>query len=290
MLRTTFPILLVVLTTVSLYDIRLKADEPIHDSTNHREEEIVSFERLQFTISRHKGKIIFDGVAVPRHVLGNKSKELRLIEIFDGLQFPSDKSFIQWTHKLKGTRTYTYDVVHQVSADGTSVTQPLVFFNEEQRKDLDVKWHAWLNERQAEMEKANQIRLAEEQEAKRYQQMAYLQELQTKALVAQADAAEKSAESLAVISGATSLWEIELIPVEGSNTCVTCQPNFGGLALGSQFSGLSLFAIGNGVTSTFGSNLNYGKCLELHLCKCLWTHKPNRERSGFKLQPRLPRR
>jgi len=73
--------------------------------------------------------------------------------------------------------------------------------------------------RQAELEQANRLRLAKEQEAKRYQQQAHLQELQTQALQAQVAAAEKSAQSLAVISGATSLWEVELVPAGSFGGC-----------------------------------------------------------------------
>jgi hypothetical protein len=257
MFRSTYSMLFLVLSTVSLFGGRLKADEPIQETSSHLEETSVSFERRQFTVSRHKGMILFDGAEAPRQILANKSKEVRLIETFDGLQFASDKAFIQWAHKLKGIRTYTYDEVSRISRDGTNVTQPLVFFDKEQRNELDLRWHAWLDERQAEIEKANRIRLAQEQEAKRYQQLSNLQELQAQALSAQAAAAERSAESLAVISGATSLWEVELVPTGNSSFCTSCAPNFGGLYYGSQTTGLSFLANGNSLTSTFGSNFNY---------------------------------
>lgn len=258
MFRSTYSILSLILSAACTFGGWLNADENNQKPSSQTEEASVSFERRQFTVSRHKGKILFDGVEAPRQILVNKSKEVRLIETFDGLQFTSDRSFVQWATKLKGSRTYTYDDVHTVNAEGVTDTQPLVFFGKEQRKDLDVKWHAWLDERQAEIEKANRLRLAQEQEAKKYQQLLSLQELQAQALSAQTSAAEKSAESLAVISGETSLWEVELVPVGSSSFCTNCAPNFGGFNLGAQSAGLSFFTNGNGFSTDYGSNVNYG--------------------------------
>lgn len=215
MFRAIYPQLLLALVSVGMFGGQLTAHEPVQEPKSQSAESNVSFERRQFTVGRNKGKILFNGFVAPRQILENMGKEVRLIETFDGLQFASNKDFIQWTHKLKGTRTYTYDEVKRVSADGTTITQPLVFFSETERNELDPKWQAWLDERQAELEKSNRIRLAQEQEAKRYQQLKNLHELQTQVLSAQAAAAERSAESLAVISGETSLWEVELFP---SNT------------------------------------------------------------------------
>lgn len=192
MFRTNHLMLFFALVTVIQIGSKLKADEPIQDAKSEREETSISFERLQFTVSRHKGKILFDGFEAPRGILENKSKEVRLIETFDGLQFASDTTFIQWAHKLKGTRTYTYDQVTRVSADGSKITQPLVFFDKETRTELDVKWHAWLEMRQAEIEAANRSRLAQEEKAKRYQQQSQFNELQAQLLRAQAAAAEES--------------------------------------------------------------------------------------------------
>lgn len=257
MFRSIFPTVFMVLSAIFLYGNRLKADEPTQGASSNREDTSVAFERRQFTVSRYQGRILFDGSEALRPILENKSKELRLIEIFDGQQFASDRAFNQWAHKLKGTRTYTYDEVHRVSPDGSKLSQPLVFFDKDQRIDLDLKWHAWLNERQAEIEKANQIRIVQEQEARRYQQIADLQELQIQALSAQAQAAQRSADSLAVISGATSLWEVELVPAVSYSFCATCLPTFGGNYYGSQNASLSLLANGGGVISSFGGSLSH---------------------------------
>ncbi len=155
--------------------------------------------------------------------LETKRKEIRLIETFEGLTFASEKEFVQWVNKLRGARTYTFDEVTRVTSDGSTVTRPLVFFDNEERSEVDAQWHAWLDKRQADIDEANRVRSAQEQEAKRYQQLAHLQELQAQALAAQAAAAERSAESLAVISGATSLWEVELIPAGAADFCPGAQ-------------------------------------------------------------------
>ncbi len=127
----------------------------------------MSFERRQFTIGRHKGKLFLNGIEVSSRTVDLQSKEVRLIESFDGLQFDSGKRFLEWAHKLKGTRTYTYDEVTRVAEDGSKATQPLVFFDKDQRAVLDVAWQAWLDKRKAEAEEYNRLRLAREQEAKR---------------------------------------------------------------------------------------------------------------------------
>lgn len=245
------------LATLILIDGRLTADEPSLDVGKKANESSVSFKRHQFKVSRQNGKILFDGTEIPKHFVETKSKEVKLIEIFDGLNFPSDRQFLQWARKLKGARTYTYDEVIRVTEDGSTNTQPLVFFDKNQRSELDSKWHVWLDMRQAELEQANRLRLAQEQEAKRYQQQAHLQELQTQTIQAQAAAAEKSAQTLAVISGATSLWEVELVPAGSSGGCSDCSPNFGGIVYGTQTYGVSFVANGGSLTSTFGGNYNF---------------------------------
>jgi hypothetical protein len=224
------------------------------DAALNPSEPSVSFQRLQFTVSRNHGKVYIDGVEVSKNILDTKSKQVRLIETFDGLHFGTDRQFLSWAHKLRSTRTYTYDEVTQGNGDGSSITQPLVFFDKDQRSDLDVKWQAWLDKRKADIERANQMRLAQEQEAKHYQ----LQDLQTKALLAQTAAAEKSADSLAVISGATSLWEVELVPVGSSSGCATCPSSYGSALFETQSSGTSLTYNGFTLTSTFGSRFNHG--------------------------------
>jgi hypothetical protein len=244
--------------TLSVLNQRSPADEPAHEATSQHVDSKVTFERKQFTVSRYKGEILFDGIVAPRHVLENRSKEIKLIETFEGLKFPTDRRFLQWARKLQGTRTYTYDEVTHLVEDGSNITQPLVFFDADQRSKLDVKWHAWLTERQIEIENANRARLAQDQETMRYQQLLQIQELQTKALIAQATAAEKSAENLVVISGATSIWEVELVPWGNSGTCYGCSSDVGGMWFDTQSTGLGFFASGNSVNANFGSSFNYG--------------------------------
>jgi uncharacterized protein YraI len=246
------------MATVSVMDSRAQADEFAHEATARHEESEVSFERNQFTVTRQKGEILIDGIIAPPHVLEKKGKEIRLIETFDGLKFSTDRQFFQWARKLQGTRTYTYDEVIRSTGDGAAVSQPLVFFDADERSKLDPKWHAWLAERESKIEAANRARLAQEQETMRYQQILQIQQLQTNALIAQATAAEKSSENLAVISGATSLWEVELVPAGNSSTCYGCSQGFNGMWYGIQSSGLGFLASGANLNATFGGSFNNG--------------------------------
>ncbi len=131
----------------------------------------------------------------------------------------------------------------------------MVFFDNEERSEVDAQWHAWLDKRQAEIDEANRVRSAQEQEAKRYQQLAHLQELQAQALAAQAAAAERSAESLAVISGATSLWEVELIP-PSRRLLPRLLNRFSDVFYGSTSAGTAFFPY-VGWNSSFGINPSY---------------------------------
>ncbi len=259
MVRSIPAMVIFSLALLTGYGTRLLADEPMPDAEKSINESNVSFERHQFTVSRQNGKILFDGIEIAKHIVETKSKEVKLIETFDGLSFPSDRQFLQWARKIQGTRTYTYDEVIRVAEDGSTHTQPLVFFDKDQRSILDAKWHAWLDKRRVEIEEANRLRIAQEQETKRYQQQVHQLELQTQALQAQAAAAEKSSQSLAVISGATSLWEVELVPKGGFGGCYDCSPFLGQLANGTQSYGISFVANSGNLASSFGSHYNYGQ-------------------------------
>jgi hypothetical protein len=101
----------------------------------------------------------------------------------------------------------------------------------------------WLNKRHEELEEANRVRLEKEQETKRYQQQSELQRIQIQAALSQAAAAEKAANSLSVISGETSLWEVELVPLDGYST----GSNFVGPNYGSFTAGTTLISSNRGV-------------------------------------------
>lgn len=224
MKRSVRWILLLVVTTVGMLQGRLVADPPPQGPEQPVAQTSVSFHRLQFTVSRQRGKILFDGREVSGSVLAAKSKEVRLIETFDGLRFLSDKEFVAWVHKLRGTRTYTYDEVTQVAADGSTTVQPLVFFEAKERIDLDPKWHDWLDSRQVPP-----------QEDQRALQQPSQQDIPSQAFSALVAAEERSADSLAVLSGATSLWEVELVPTGNQGFSSSDSLPFQTLFGGSQF-------------------------------------------------------
>ncbi len=256
MFRAAYLVMVLAVVIVAVLNGDVTADELVQKVTSQTPETNVTFERHQFTVNRFRGKIFFDGSEAARPILETKRKEIRLIETFEGLTFASEREFVQWVNKLRGARTYTFDEVTRVTSDGSTVTRPLVFFDNEERSEVDAQWHAWLDKRQAEIDEANRVRSAQEQEAKRYQQLAHLQELQAQALAAQAAAAERSAESLAVISGATSLWEVELIPAEAADFCPGCSTGFSDVFYGSTSAGTAFFPY-VGWNSSFGINPSY---------------------------------
>ncbi len=241
----------------------LVSQENIQQATiSSNAEPIVKFQRHQFSVSRQNGKILIDGKVVANHFHQKSSKEIALIQEFDNVSFSTDKEFNDWARKLRSTRTYTYDEVTQVDSDGKSTTKPLVLFDLEHRKELDPKWQTWLDKRQAEIEESNRGRLAQEREARTYQLQAQLQQLQTQALNAQVAAAERSAASLAVISGETSLWEVELVPGGQVGSCSSCSSGYSSFpyGFGYETSGVSLSSYGRGnFAASFGNYSTYGQ-------------------------------
>jgi len=154
------------------------------------------FHPHQFKVSHQHGSIFIDAKLASHYPLLNHNKELSLIQAFDNLKFPSDRQFLDWARKLKGTRTYTYDEVTQKDEQGKTTTKPLVLFDSEERKILDPFWQTWLDKRQANLELANQKRMAEEREARTYQLQSQVQQLQLQILQTQSDAAAQGAKSL----------------------------------------------------------------------------------------------
>lgn len=231
MMRSIRSVFLLVIATAGMLESRLVADPPIRDLETPNAELSVSFQRLQFTVSRQRGKIFFDGREVSGSVLATKPKEVRLIETLDGLRFPSDKEFTAWVQKLRGARTYTYDEVTQAAADGSKIVQPLVFFAAKERVELDPKWHEWLDTRQVSSE-----------DSQRVSQQAHQQETPAPTLSALVAAGERSADSLAVLSGATSLWEVELVPTGSWGVSSSNSLRFQTLFEGTQYASDSFLA------------------------------------------------
>ena len=129
--------------------------------------EILGFERRHFTIQRAHGKVLIDGVAVPSDVVERGTKEVRLIEHFDGLNFDSSTDFRNLAKKLRGIQTYTYDVVFFRDANHREQTIPLVLLPNDQRRDAEDEWRQWLaSERNAAEQSRAAQRKAELEERK----------------------------------------------------------------------------------------------------------------------------
>lgn len=172
----------------------LAQDAPVVETVP---ESRVTFERQQFTVSRWHGRVTIDGHRSYRPLLEHET-HLQLISYFDGVAFNSDRDFRRWAEKLIGTRTYTYDIVVEEQPDGTQTRQPLVLLDADKRAHLEAPWQQWL---------ADQA-MSEETPSFTYTPSSTST---TAALQSIADAGWSAANSLAVASGATKLWEVQLI-------------------------------------------------------------------------------
>ncbi len=164
----------------------------------------VRFERNHFTVERYHGMVYFDGVA-SKHPKTDHALYIDLITAFDGIKLQTDREVLHWVRTLHGKRTYTYDNVIRKDDIGNQTVKPLVLISSEQRLQVDPFWHAWLVAEAESKRVAQQQRIAYELEQSRNA----AQQEATNQLVA---ATQAAANSLAVASGETSLWEIELIP------------------------------------------------------------------------------
>ncbi len=227
MLRTTIAIsaLLTVFTT---------SVTPILADDNASQD--VRFERQHFTVERYHGIVYIDGVS-SKHSKTDNAQYVDLITAFDGVEFKTDHDVLSWVCTLHGKRTYTYDNVIRKDDLGNETVKPLVLLSSEERLQVDPLWRAWLAAEAESARVAEQQRIAYESEQSRY---AAQQETANQL----AAATQAAANSLAVASGETSLWEVELIP-QGSGS-------FGSY---SSQSGAGTYLVGYypaGVTANFG--------------------------------------
>lgn len=130
--------------------------------------EILGFERRRFTVQREHGRVLIDGVEAPSDVVERGTKEVRLIEYFDGVHFDSSRDFRNLAKKLRGTRTYTYDVVFLRDANLNEQTIPLVLLPKEQRLNAEVDWRQWLAQERDATEQARVAQQKVELEQQKY--------------------------------------------------------------------------------------------------------------------------
>ena len=112
----------------------------------------VRFERRTFDVYRNRGHVYL-GRYWYRHPIADAPTFVRLIEVFDNLDFENDHDVFEWARDLRGTRTYTYDVVHATLPDGSRISRPLVLFDDETRSQLDPMWRDWLAEQREQAER-----------------------------------------------------------------------------------------------------------------------------------------
>ena len=163
----------------------------------------VRFERHQFTVTRKRSVIYLDG-RVAKHPLQEQPLLVSLIETFDEIDLQTDRDFFTWARRLQGTQTYTYDNVIITDAEGRAITTPLVLLPKEEQQRLNSAWTTWLAKREAEREVYQQQKPSPEPAN------SYLQSQQDALQQLVANSA-RTANSAAVISGETSLRELELL-------------------------------------------------------------------------------
>ena len=163
-----------------------------------------TFERHTFDVARQHGHVYFNNYWYS-HPLTEQSQYVRLIEVFDQQHFNSNHEFFEWAKTLRGTRTYTYDTVKLHRPNSVTDLGPLVLLAPQERAEINPTWRIWREGEDARL--AEQARMKRESELEKARQEA---ELANSRLLAQA--ASESAKSLSVLSGDTSLWEVELLP------------------------------------------------------------------------------
>jgi hypothetical protein len=175
-----------------------------------------TFVRHTFDVSRKHGHVYFGNYWYARPLV-EQSTYVRLIEVFDGRNFKSNSEFSAWAKKLRGTRTYTYDTVQR--HDGNQVTNlgPLVLLPNDQRTSINPYWANWRSQQDAL--KRDQVAKAKRESLRQARLEAEL--ASTKSLL---NSTANSAQSLSLLSGKTSLWEVQLFP---RNSHVQWVPNQG---------------------------------------------------------------
>ncbi|MEM9367001.1 MAG: hypothetical protein AAGD07_13490 [Planctomycetota bacterium] len=122
---------------------RAAAQDNRPEAGSFRATGLLGFERRQFRVERVRGKVLLDGQLAADNVVEVNRREIRLIQVFDGHHFKNTGEFQSWARKLRGARTYTYDLAHWTEPDGTVHEQPIVLLPEQERKAAEVLWRQW---------------------------------------------------------------------------------------------------------------------------------------------------
>ena len=171
------------------------------------------FERKQFTLSRQRGDIRFDGTLVDSQAVANGDQRIRLIETFDHVKFKNDSDFRRWTRRLRSTRTYTYDDVIQMTENGSTTRQPLVLLPSAERPAAERQWGTWLAMKSDDAMKATDASEAEQSGVARGNRelaSALKQLLSVSPAIAGRSHLRAAAER--VIGNSLDLWDVRLVP------------------------------------------------------------------------------
>ncbi len=163
---------------------------------------VVDYARKDVVIQRRRGKVY-----VNDRLLTNLPEIYRkfipkIIEHFDHVALPDDKSFNDWMLKQKATaRTFHCEGVILEFENNEEYAFPFFFFSEKDLAQLQPGWQQWLTYAE-EHEKQEQERFYLQSQA-----MAYQREQQASQQMAMVQL-----ELLAVGAGVVDLWEVYLEP------------------------------------------------------------------------------
>ena len=163
---------------------------------------VVDYARRDVTIQRRRGKVY-----VNDHLQTNLPEIYqkfipKIVEHFDNVQLPDDKSFNDWMVKQKATpRTFHCEGVILEFENHEEYAFPFFFFSDKDMKMLQPGWEKWL-EYAEDHERQEKESFYLQSQAMEYQRN---QEATQKMAMMQL-------EFLAVGAGITSLWEVYLEP------------------------------------------------------------------------------
>ena len=87
------------------------------------------------------------------------------------MHFANSREFRSWVKRLRGARTFTYDIAFLRQDDGSVVGTPLVLLPGEVRRKVDPVWEKWVREQQLAERQRQAIEVARQKERDRLQSL-----------------------------------------------------------------------------------------------------------------------
>jgi hypothetical protein len=171
---------------------------------------IVDYARREVTVHRRRGKIYVNDRQLENLPAVYQQMLPKVVSYLENIELKDQKDFEKWVLDQKGKpRTFTLDGVLLELENGDEYLVPFFFFSVEDRELLEPGWHRWLAAlklSEAEKERERQSFLLQSA-AKAYQQDER----------AKQQIAMMHLDLLAVAGGVTDLWEVLLLPPQGTH-------------------------------------------------------------------------